>query len=253
MASSMPKVPAQIKSYGDLKKAVALWIDRDDPEFVDQIPTFINFAEKEIYRNLRIPRFEREIYLRIREGMAYIPADCVEINYIMHAHTGKVFRTTSPEELDWLRRGMTKNQSSFNQQEIVWTRTTGRFYFYPPITANIPTKTTDCCEETYDGSEVLISYYRDTSEMVEDTDTCAIITIAPELFLYMALKHACLFVQDDNGVQKWGAMANASMAEIDAQAKRMEYSGSPLVIPNAYGDISSRTTINYGVDYNTKP
>ncbi|MFW3387871.1 phage adaptor protein [Kocuria sp. CPCC 205274] len=33
---------------GDLKKAISLWSNRDDPEFLDQCHNFINFAEKDI-------------------------------------------------------------------------------------------------------------------------------------------------------------------------------------------------------------
>lgn len=242
---AMPNVPSQIRTYGDLKAAVALWIDRDDDEFVNQIPNFINFAEKEIYRAVRIPRFEREIYLKITNGMAYIPTDLLQVNYIMKAQTGQVYRTTSIEELDWLRRGKTTHSTQFNESEVVWAKTTGRFYFYPPITATIPEGT----ELT--GNEVLLSYYRDTAEMVNDTDSCAILTIAPELLLYTALKHACLFVQDDAAVQKWAALAMASMSDIQKQADNAEYSGSPLVIPNSYDMLGRRVTINYGVDYNS--
>lgn len=243
---AMPNVPSQIRTYGDLKNAVALWADRDDDEFVNQIPNFINFAEKEIYRAVRIPRFEREIYLKITNGMAYIPTDLLQVNYIMKAETGQVFRVTSLEELDWLRRGKTTHGTAFNESEIVWARSTGRFYFYPPITATIPEGT----ELT--GNEVLCSYYRDTSEMKNDSDSCAILTNAPELLLYTALKHAALFVQDDNSVQKWGALAAASMSDIQKQADMAEYSGSPLVIPNSYDSVGRRSaiSINYGVDYN---
>lgn len=242
---AMPNVPSQIRNYGDLKAAVALWIDRDDDEFVNQIPNFINFAEKEIYRAVRIPRFEREIYLKITNGMAYIPTDLLQVSYIMKAQTGQVYRTTSIEELDWLRRGKTTHSSQFNESEVVWAKTTGRFYFYPAITSTIPEGT----ELT--GNEVLLSYYRDTAEMVNDTDSCAILTIAPELLLYTALKHACLFVQDDAAVQKWAALAMASMSDIQKQADNAEYSGSPLVIPNSYDMLGRRTTVNYGVDYNS--
>ena len=45
---AMPDVQNPINTYGWLKKAVYLWADRDDPEFVNQIPNFINFAENAI-------------------------------------------------------------------------------------------------------------------------------------------------------------------------------------------------------------
>lgn len=228
-------VPTQIRTYGDLKNAVALWMNRDDPEFLDQIGNFINFAEKEVYRNVRMPQFEREIYLPIREGMAYIPADCLEIKYIMKAGTGQTYRVTSIEELDWRRRGVGQH-SAFDKDDITFARTTGRLYFYPPITAHVPATSS----APLDGTEVLISYYRDTAEMVSDNESNEVLTLAPELFLYLSLKHACVFVQDDAGAQKWSAMSSQVIEELAMQNRKMEYSGSPLAIPNNFANTTSR-------------
>lgn len=220
----MPNVPKEIKTYGDLKNAVSLWMDRDDDEFISQIPNFINFAEKEIYRNVRIPKFEREIYLPIRDGVAYIPADCLEIKYIMFAKSGKVFRTTSLEELDSIK------QKGDKIPNPVFAQATGRLYFYPEITAHSNANTAGIVP-MLDGTEVIMSYYRDTTELGKDDESNEIMTIAPELMLYTALKHACVFVQDDNGAQKWGALSQATTETIMQQAHNMNFSGSPLVIP----------------------
>ena len=43
---ALPKVDFPISTYGGLKKAVQLWADRDDPEFVNQIPNFITSVRK---------------------------------------------------------------------------------------------------------------------------------------------------------------------------------------------------------------
>lgn len=246
----MPNVPAQIKTYGDLKNAVSLWMNRDDDEFVNQIPNFINFAEKEIYRTVRIPKFEREIYLPIRKGMAYIPADCVEIKYVMKAQTGQVFRTTSIEELDWQRRnlGMDGQTNPFDVKEVIFAQTKGRLYFYPPISASVQDVTTDIREEL-DGSEVLLCYYRDTAELTEENESNEILTIAPELFLYLSMKHACVFVQDDAGADRWNTLAGNSTKELMDQAFNMEYSGSPLVIPRANNDATSFARHTYSSVY----
>lgn len=260
---SMPYVPAQIRTYGQLKDAVSLWADRDDEEFVGQVPNFINFAEKEIHRNLRTPITEREEYLRIVNGVAFIPSDLLEIRYIMNADTGQMCRVTSPEELDWLRRNKTNHRDQFSDQEIVFSRMAGRFYFYPLITSVVPNSNIDANGGVLPGSQpadgnpdpdasaksaYLISYYADPQELVEDTDTNTLLTVAPEALLYAALKHAALFVQDDNAVQKWAALADAAITELNNQNTKFEYSGSPLVIPNNFW--GNQTSGHQSISYN---
>lgn len=240
---SMPDVQYPINTYGWLKKAVSLWADRDDDEFVNQIPNFINFAEKEIYRNLRIPAMEKEAYLDINDGVAFIPPDLLEIKYIMSATTGQVFRATSPEDIDWQKRNKIKNATDFNQGEITFTRMGSRLFFYPLINADVPVST--AAPSDIPSNAVIICYYQDTKEMIEDTDSNVLLTIAPELLLYFTLRHSSMFVQDDAGVAKWSAIGKAALDEIVHQADKMEYSGSPLVIPNTYGSLNNTTHFGY--------
>lgn len=237
---SMPDVQYPINTYGWLKKAVSLWADRDDDEFVNQIPNFINFAEKEIYRNLRIPAMEKEAYLNIKDGVCFIPPDLLEIKWIMTSKTGQMFRSTSPEEVDWLKRNKTKNSTDFNQGEITFTRLGSRLFFYPLIDAELPPSNL-APDDVPPDSAVVINYYQDTKEMTDDYDKNVLLTIAPELLLYFTLRHASLFIQDDSGVQKWSALGKSMLDEIVAQADKMEYSGSPLVIPNAFANLNNTT------------
>ncbi|MCS5737119.1 phage adaptor protein, partial [Herbiconiux daphne] len=101
---ALPSLNTQIETMGDLKKAISLWSNRDDPEFLDQCHNFINFAEKDIYRRLRIPSLQREIYLNIVDGIAHVPTDLVEVKYVFNRKTGDVFRVTSPEEIQWIKQ-----------------------------------------------------------------------------------------------------------------------------------------------------
>ena len=243
---AMPDVQNPINTYGWLKKAVSLWADRDDPEFVNQIPNFINFAEKEIYRNLRIPPLEKEVYLDIKDGVAFIPPDYLEAQWMMRSKDGLIFRVTSLEEVDWLKRNNSVNPTNWNQGEVVFARLGSRFIFYPAIEADTPVYPDDGSPEIPADNAVVLSYYADPPEFWEDSDTSAILTIAPELLLYFALRHASLFVQDDNAVQKWSALGKAILDEVVEQSKKAEYSGSPLVIPNMISRLHSSREV-YGI------
>lgn len=226
---AMPQVDYPITTYGGLKKAVSLWSDRDDPEFVDQIPNFIDFGQKEIYRNLRIPTVEKEVYLDIKGGICYIPPDYLETNWIMRAATGQVFRLVAPEEISALREsGFGKNDT--NPSVVRYAKFGKRWLFYPLINSDTPRYNNDAPETPAENS-VILNYYADAPEFKEDTDTSAILTIAPEVLLYFALRHASLFVQDNEGAEKWSALGQASLEEIVVQNKQSEWKGSPLVIP----------------------
>lgn len=235
---AFPSLPTQIQTMGDLKKALALWADRDDPEFLDQCHNFINFAEKDIYRRLKIPSLEREVYLNVHNGIAFIPADLIQIKHVIDNETGSVFRHTSLEEIQWIKQNKRVNETSFNVEETCFCRIGGRLLFAPTL------------EAPSDGlmkGRIIMNYISDTPELLEDNDSCNILTIAPDLMLYMALKHACLFVQDDNGAQKWGTLAEAALAIVQEQANKAEYSGSPKVIPNSLDNYTNRNYIRFGV------
>ena len=244
---AMPDVQNPINTYGWLKKAVSLWADRDDDEFVNQIPNFINFAEKEIYRNLRIPPLEKEVYLDIKDGVAYIPPDYLEAQWMMRAKDGTIFQVTSPEEISYRRQHGTINPSHWNNQPVNFARFGSRFIFYPSIEADTPYYPDDGSPLIPAENSVILSYYADPPEFHEDTDTSAILTIAPELLLYFTLRHACLFVQDDNGVQKWSALGKAILDEMVEQNKKQEYSGSPIAIPNNMTLLQSSLPDIYGI------
>jgi hypothetical protein len=235
---AFPSLPTQIKTMGDLKKALALWADRDDPEFLDQCHNFINFAEKDIYRRLRIPSLEREIYLNIYHGTCFIPADIIEIRHVLDTCTGSVYRHTSLEEIQWIRQNKRVNETSFNVDETCFCRIGGRLLF---------SRDFDAVSDGLVNGQVIMNYISDTPELVDDDSSANILTIAPDLVLYMALKHACLFVQDDNGAQKWGMLAESALALIQEQANKMEYSGSPKVIPNSLDNYTNRNYIRFGV------
>ena len=224
---SLPTLATQIENMGDLKKAISLWSDRDDPEFNDNLHNFINFAEKDIYRRLRIPSLEREVYLSVDDGVAFIPPDVVQIKYIFNRKTFETYRVTGIEEVQAIRR----KEYTPVAKGICFARLNQRLLF---------SQSFDALSDVIKTGDIIIGYISDSPELKQDSDTCTILTLAPDLLLYMSLKHASLFVQDDDGAQKWGMMAEASLALIQEQANKAEYSASPLVMPQrSFDDVDT--------------
>lgn len=233
----MPDVTAPITTYGDLKKAVQLWADRDDEEFVNQIPNFISFAQKEILRVMRVPYTTKEAYLAIINGCGAIPTDYLEGDFMRFASAkgqGYSFRETSKEE--YANAMMTNPTATVDTvKEIIFARFGQWWYFFPAINANTPLAEALSTEDAFDGSEVVCSYYWDMPRYINDTDTDSLLQTAPELLLYGALKHAMVFTRDTDSEKMWADRQAKTAKEIAYQTTKSKMSfGAPVVkAPNA--------------------
>lgn len=85
-------------NYAELVDEVKAWLNRDDPDTINRIPTFINFAEKEIYRVLKLPVYESVVQLTIKNGRAEVPFNLVQLIEI-YTNDNRVGRHTSHREL----------------------------------------------------------------------------------------------------------------------------------------------------------
>lgn len=227
---SMPVVSYPISDYEDLQEAVQLWADRDDQEFINQIPNFIDFAQKEIYRNLRTQMTQKEAYLQIVNGQAYIPTDWLQTDYLLTVDGPVVGRVTSVEEITSDYSTDPDNSLKFmaDLNQIKWCRIGTRFMFAPKITANLPVANGDGTY-TYDGSEVVLGYFADPSRMKTVDATNYLLTVAPDLMLFMSMKFASDFIQDYSSSQNYNQKAVAILQQLTEQQKDAEFSGSPLV------------------------
>lgn len=190
-----------IATLGDLKDAVKDWLNRSDDQTNNQIPNFINFAEKELIRNLRIPAFEGGKVVQVQKGAFRVPTDLLEFTSIIIPQVG-VLRQTSIEDL-------------YNSK-----RSFCRIGFYGYVSFDVP-----------DGTLLNISYYQDQKELSADDESNTMLLIAPELLLYTTLKHASIFTQDEEDLNKYSLLAQAAYQQLVEQNVQLEYSASPIAIP----------------------
>lgn len=226
---AMPSIGQRIDTYGELKEAIQLWCDRDDDEFVSEIPTFIDMAQRQIYRELRIQSLTKEAYLEIDSGSAYIPSDMVEVVYVrdMNARMSYVMARSDYSNLVSEYNGATP-PSKYNQN-VQFAQFGPRFLFYPAISAPLPTENADG-SLSFTGTEYIVNYYADTDPMSDDSDTCALLTVAPDLLLYLSCANACLFTKDAGNQQMLTQLANGIMKQLQDQEVKMQYSGSALQV-----------------------
>lgn len=225
--------PYPISNYGELKSLIQDWADRDDDEFCSQIANFVDFAQKEIFRTLRITPFAKEAYLEIDNGFAYIPSDFVEADYLRFVDNNLLFRETTIEEVTakvngdlYSKQNVDATYCRLNGIEPVFARMQYRWIFYPAITAPLPTYDSSGAPVVA-GTEVVLGYYGDPVRMEADTDTSPLITLAPEALLYLSLAHAAVFVQDERA-SYFEQQANKYISQLQEQEKNTEFKSGPL-------------------------
>lgn len=196
-------------TLGELKDKVQQFIGRTDEQTLDQIPFFINLAEKQIYRNLRIPEFEEVTDLVVdSEGRSTIPKDLQDFKHL--------YTTTKLENDD---RGMDLlvrcSLSSLNNTQTGFARVDNDLWF----TKDLP-----------EGSKVKLVYYKRQEELVKDTDTSIMLEIAPDVVLFATLSIAGRFNNDAEEQQRWHELYQAHITQLFTQNENFEYSGGTLVI-----------------------
>lgn len=191
-----------IANYKNLKESVQDWLNRSDSQTINQIPNFINFAEKELHRNLRIPPFEGGTTVTVQNGAFRVPTDLLEFINLIIPYQG-VLHQTSVDDL-------------FNSK-MSFCRMANLCFLSPDVP---------------NGTKISITYYKDQKELENDEDSSILLEIAPELFLYTSLKHAATYAQDEEDIQKYTLLAQAAYQQLVKQSEQMKFSGSPIAIPS---------------------
>lgn len=227
----MPTVGNRIDTYDELCDAIQLWADRDDSEFCAEIPVFVDFAEREAYRLMDNPTVQKEAYLEITDGWCYIPSDFISGKYMRL--TGNPWLSIRESTFDEVR--MLNGSDPFinvdGVKEIVFCSIGPRFAFYPQ-SLNCPLPTTDVDGGIITtGKEMVMNYICDYESLGTNNQSSALLSIAPEVLLYGALKHAAMFTKDVDAQNKWETMQKTAAKEVAYNSKRNRLSFNGMVIP----------------------
>lgn len=198
-----------IETYGDLKEAVRLWLNRNDKVTIDNIPMFINFAEKTFARLLDLPYYETTYKTTIGPAgkTIGIPTNFKKMKHL-YINDGHLIRT-DVETFKNIQRTKEANRPKW------FTRIGPEIIIYP---------------EPSEGDVVEMIYYRDIPEMVSDQDTPYYLTIAPDVMVYLSLRHAAIFLRDNEQEQYWMTKAKEAAESLMSLLDGVEWSGSSLVV-----------------------
>lgn len=217
-----------INNYGDLKKAVRIWLNRKDSATLDNIPMFINMAHKQFTRMVKLPYYEVLVHQEVEEGLNHvvIPDDFLSAKHVAvngfpynRVDTETFMRTkNSGTQVTDLEEG---NQFGFltgatTESKYFFTRVGGQLHFIPELKA---------------GDDVEMIYQQDIPELKEDYEEPYSLLIASDIMLYLSLRHAATFLRDNEQEVYWMQKATDAAQTLQSQLDEAEWSGSALVVP----------------------
>lgn len=217
-----------INTYGDLKRAIRIWLNRKDAATLDNIPMFINMAHKQFTRMVKLPYYEVLVSLEAIEGFEYvnIPQDFLSAKNI--SINGQPYNRLDNETFLRIKNSGTQNstidednkfgflQGATTEGKFFFTRVGGQLHFIPAPNA---------------GDIVEMVYQRDIPEMKTDTEEPYSLLVASDIMLYLSLRHASTFLRDNEQEMYWMQKATDAAASLGQQLDEAEWSGSALVVP----------------------
>jgi hypothetical protein len=180
-------------TFADLKASVATWIKRSD--LTATIPDFVTLAEARINRELRTRSMvTRAVNTSVDSEFVTAPADFAAAKSIrLSASPYTLLDFLTPEQMSDLKA--TLPSGDLRAVSVVG----GEFWFLPAPTTAV---------------SVQLVYYAKLPALSDSATTNWLLTAHPDVYLWGALLEACVFLEDDEQVQKYAAMFAAALEQV---------------------------------------
>lgn len=217
-----------ITNYGELKLAIANWLDRSD--LTNRIPDFVTLAEDMIFRTLRCPGNEQMVVYPqsalVNDPISgeattvnidnskniKIPGDFLEAKMVM-------YNNLPLTRISDQRFGVQNYASRTGGIPTEFTRLKDKLWFYPPAGAN---------------GDVNLWYWQSQGPLVNDADFTRTLRYAPGLYLYGSLLQAQAYLIGDERIPVWQNQFNQIMGQLNEQVADDELAGSTVTVRNVY-------------------
>lgn len=210
----MPTTQTQIGDYQSLILEVQRYLNRNDTKTIEQIPVFINFAEKSIARKLRMPSLESFVEFTLpeleavdpysantEEGWFKIPVDYLEMKSIYITDS---FQATTLDRI--------------SIDDII-----------APTNLTSPTGFGRIADRIYingrpNNNKIRMVYYHDTPESGIDY-TSIWYDLAPDVILYESVAEGFDYLYEADKAKYWRDKSSIAIQEIHDMVKKAEWSG----------------------------
>lgn len=199
-----------ISTYGELKTAVANWLDRSD--LTNRIPEFISLGEAEIFRRTKLRVGETRATLDTVAGSQYyaLPAGYKSMrNFKLNGNPKTNITYMTPEQLD-----------------IAWATTAQATPCNYTVVGD-EVKLGPIPDAVY---EMEMAYWKRIDPLSDSNTTNFFMERAPDILLYGALMQAEGFLKNDQRIQVWRAGLNQGIDDLIREDWNDRFGGSAMAV-----------------------
>lgn len=217
-------------TYAELKTAIANYLNRSD--LTSDIDTFIDNVEAELNRRLRTKDMIKRATATADSQYLAVPTDWIEaINVEITSNDFSPLFQQSIESLDVYRKA---NNNS-----------TGQPVYFAMVDDSIELAPTPDAEYT-----LQLTYYAKISAL-SDSNTSNFVSVShPDVYLYGALKHASIFLMEDDRIPMFTQQFEKALEEMRMEQEKAAFGkGSLMMRRRTYGKNKRKiitTVINKG-------
>jgi hypothetical protein len=202
-----------ITTFGTLKTALENWLG-DSSTLTSRIPEFVSLAEDDIGMDLRTRDLEASADLTINAQTVALSTGYLQAK--------RLYLSGNPvKPLDYLPAVdfWSRYMSTNGGKPAAFTIEGENFVFGPSP------------DTTYTGK---LLYYKRPTAFSTDADTNTILTTKRGLYLYGALKHASLYLEDPEKARFWEALYQQLIDKAHKADAKDRHSGAPLQSRSQY-------------------
>lgn len=203
-------------TYAELKTAIANYLNRSD--LTSDIDTFIDNVEAELNRRLRTKDMIKRATATADSQYLSVPTDWIEaINVEITSNDFSPLFQQSIESLDVYRKA---NNNS-----------TGQPVYFAMVDDSIELAPTPDVEYT-----LQLTYYAKISAL-SDSNTSNFVSVShPDVYLYGALKHASIFLMEDERIPMFTQQFEKALEEMRMEQEKAAFGkGSLMMRRRTYG------------------
>ena len=208
-------------TYAELKTAIANYLNRSD--LTSDLDTFIDNVEAELNRRLRTKDMIKRATATADSQYLTVPTDWIEaINVEITSNDFSPLFQQSIESLDVYRKS---NNNS-----------TGQPVYFAMVDDSIELAPTPDVEYT-----LQLTYYAKISAL-SDTNTSNFVSVShPDVYLYGALKHASIFLMEDERIPMFTQQFEKALEEMRIEQEKAAFGkGSLMMRRRTYGKKQKR-------------
>jgi hypothetical protein len=237
-----------IDTYGGLKQAIALWLNRNDMDTAVMgttptksiIDTLIELAERKIYREFRGPANEEMAEFKytslsgltptdnplvFTSNLIEVPPDMLELKSFFINN----YPLTYMDPFTFGRRYANINYQPLDNVMLCPHFTREKSFFKVAGNIQITVDKADT-PTTFTHIPIVRHYYRDFSGMNDSTDTNPVLQTNSDLYLFGALSEAEAYLVNDARVALWAAKYEEAMAKARDYNHQIDYHAGPLIM-----------------------